>query len=795
MAEKTIIGKRKEAYRSAEKKFKRDQEVKNAFTALNKAIPARKTKTAMTPEQMDKLRDEYKKVIDVLSKKMKSTKEKIIGDPKVLKKPVSKEVRDKLNAEYDYMAKIRKTMSKDLKYVDHCIKDKKYPTVSQLYEGSRSDQATVDLSTAKRYGQGMSSRYRITVPGPDKKPVEGFFTISRKGKKYDDRVDELRRLIIDKYGEDAMDFFKGNGMTMIDVLMCSNSYSRAAIFNKSKLHIKGLDVVDLSLERVYLKDVIINMSKDKKYKEVLDRNTVSKSLKAVDTYLKTPEKYKIFIEYFHGLAKLRNSMGINEELGVNNLSKIDKRNSAMSMVAEMLGCSNVIAKSKNLHVKDPKTGKVTMGTFMEKAEGVDFISTDPEDMEKFSNLTPSMVEGNIYLIKDIANIQINDWICGNGDRHMGNMLYKFDEAGRLTGIVGIDNDASFGKNNHGVILNGINLNNLGIIPKDTYDRLCNMNPEEFKVMLYGYDLSSEEVNKAVERLNQLKNKIEADKEYFKDKPMGYTEEGRIKVVTEDEMGMLSIVGELGKAVPYPDMKGKPQNGAYNNLFGMVRQIATQGYGAGKCVHDLRKEVYDSINEVNEIGREDLGDLIKKMDESQRKTYKPSELFMTIRNALDDCSRFVKMTGNILVDTDKYEFFRANNVNIDQLRDKLATASTTCDTYLAGKNKADIDKKSKTSNAYIRYNLVDESKKNIQKIISALDIIADKSQRMIDQNEKRHEMNDICMKEETKIYAAVHEKNMRLANDEILMAAAKENPQNNVQNKGGKKVETKAMGHH
>ncbi|SEG27974.1 hypothetical protein SAMN04487934_11357 [Eubacterium ruminantium] len=793
MAEKTIIGKRKEAYRSAEKKFKRDQELKNAFTALNAAIPARKSKTAMTPEQMNKLRDEYKKVISVLSERMKVLMDKKNGDPTVLAKPISKEAKDKLKVEYDYMAKIRKTMSKDLKYVDYCIKDKKYPTVSQLYENSRSEQATVDLANAKKYGQGMSSRYGITIPGPDEKPVEGFFTISRKGKNYNDRQEELKHQMIDKYGDAAQDFFKEDAMTMINVLMCSVNYAKMGIFEKSKLLIRGLETVDLSLERLNMKETIRKLSKDKKYRKVLDRDTVSKSMKAVDTYLKTPEKYKIFVECFHGIAKLRNSMDINEELGINNLSKVDKRNSATSMVAEMLGCSKVIVKSKNLHVKDPKTGKITMGTFMEKAEGVDFISTNPEDMEKFSNLTPDKVEGNIHLIKDIANIQINDWICGNADRHMGNMFYKFDEAGRLAGVVGIDNDASFGKKNHGTALNGIELNNLGIIPKDTYDRLCKMNAEELKVMLYGYDLSSAEVNKAVERLNKLKNKIETDKEYFKDKPMGYVEEGRIKVVTEDEMGMLSIVGELGKAVPVKDLENKSKKPAYKNLFGMVREMSTQGYGAWKCIHDLRKDVYDSISEVNEIGNENLGDLVKKMDESQRKTHKPSELFMTVRNALNDCSRFVKMTSSILVNIDKNEFFKVNDINLNQLRDKLETAATTCDTYLEGKNKAEIDRKSKTSNAYIRYNLVDESKKNIQKILSALDKIVDKSQRMIEKDEKRREMRDISAKEEINIYSAVHEKNMRLANNEIKVAAARENPQNNAQNGKVNDVKNKQTG--
>ena len=64
-------------------------------------------------------------------------------------------------------------------------------------------------------------------------------------------------------------------------------------------------------------------------------------------------------------------------------------------------------------------------------------------MEKFNQLTPEKIQNSPFLKKDIANLQILDWLCGNPDRHFHNIFYKFDEAGNVTGVVGIDNDLSF----------------------------------------------------------------------------------------------------------------------------------------------------------------------------------------------------------------------------------------------------------------------------------------------------------------------------------------------------------------
>ena len=67
MSGNTIIGKRKEAYRSAEKTLKRDRVMKDRFRELNAAIPPRKRKTPLTEEEIRNLRTKYISAITIVS--------------------------------------------------------------------------------------------------------------------------------------------------------------------------------------------------------------------------------------------------------------------------------------------------------------------------------------------------------------------------------------------------------------------------------------------------------------------------------------------------------------------------------------------------------------------------------------------------------------------------------------------------------------------------------------------------------------------------------------------------------
>ncbi|MCR5104910.1 MAG: hypothetical protein K6B68_10730 [Eubacterium sp.] len=110
-----------------------------------------------------------------------------------------------------------------------------------------------------------------------------------------------------------------------------------------------------------------------------------------------------FMDYFNNAVRIDNGIGLNTNYGINQKSKIEKRNSATTMVADLLGCGNV------------------------------------------------------------------------------------------TGVVGIDNDTSFGTLEHAYGNSGILLENMTVITESTAKIIENLNRNVYKNMLYGFDLSTAEV--------------------------------------------------------------------------------------------------------------------------------------------------------------------------------------------------------------------------------------------------------------------------------------------------------------
>ena len=50
-------------------------------------------------------------------------------------------------------------------------------------------------------------------------------------------------------------------------------------------------------------------------------------------------------------------------------------------------------------------------------------------------------EGKV--LQQLSDIEVLDFICGNVDRHMGNLIYTV-ENNKIVSVKGVDNDSSFG---------------------------------------------------------------------------------------------------------------------------------------------------------------------------------------------------------------------------------------------------------------------------------------------------------------------------------------------------------------
>lgn len=189
---------------------------------------------------------------------------------------------------------------------------------------------------------------------------------------------------------------------------------------------------------------------------------------------------------------------------------IETRNVAMTRMAELMGTPKLLAKSFPMRLKQGDL--IDSGVFMENAEGIDIAKLQPgSPMENFTEEVYSYGPG----LKSLSQIEVLDYICGNVDRHTGNMFYHFeniDGKPRFTGVTGIDNDMSFisanERNSNSFISNEYSLRDLSCISKSQADFIRSFDPDQVGEALKGCRLSSNDVAGVVQRIEALKARIE-----------------------------------------------------------------------------------------------------------------------------------------------------------------------------------------------------------------------------------------------------------------------------------------------
>ncbi len=195
------------------------------------------------------------------------------------------------------------------------------------------------------------------------------------------------------------------------------------------------------------------------------------------------------------LEPLISDFGLNiSNAGIPEGGRIDRRSAAMSAAADLLGCSGVIARSSPMVIRD-QNGNEAEGTFMLEAKGLDYENPSSDADKVDAN---SLKDTDGQALRDLADLQVLDYICGNIDRHQGNMIYRFNADSKLIGVQGIDNDCSFGTK----IPVWQGQNHLAA-PKDMiavtesmYKKVSALSPEELEYALRGFDLSDAELQAA-----------------------------------------------------------------------------------------------------------------------------------------------------------------------------------------------------------------------------------------------------------------------------------------------------------
>lgn len=441
---------------------------------------------------------------------------------------------------------IMDTLAKDNRALK-LYKTKKEPV---SFQQLIAETSTLELNIGKKnlgtVGAALSKRIPFNYTLPDGKEVNGVFTPKRILDPRQDvkaQVDKMEekypgfKSFIDKYqrayhsawGTDNSPESTRNFQLFMEGLASIKN-------NDGKIVPKEMDQF-----REQLKNTGIRLS-DKYGNNILKREL---EIAYINIDKKDPDDFeKDMNDFLKQVNGIRGATYVNTRSGIKEGSRIDSRNSAMSEVANMLGVSHLLAKSTPMVIE--YNGNILEGTFMEKGKGMDYDHPTP-DAQKYTIETFKS-----DALKSIADLQVLDYLCGNTDRHMANMLYQFNTTGeakdhKFSGIQGIDNDCSFGEIT-GEFDNDRfpNLGRIDVISKSMANKLDKMNRFDFKFALNGFGLSEAQREAAAKRLDELKDKINLDKRYYDDKDnkealkkagAEFTP-GKIRVVDDDQFGKL-----------------------------------------------------------------------------------------------------------------------------------------------------------------------------------------------------------------------------------------------------------------
>ena len=505
-------------------------------------------------------------------------------------------------------------LGKDFEAFNKASEDDNEYTIDEIYDKSRVDSSfMVDPDEVKeKVGGALSERIPVTLIKGDKK-IKGYFTPDTTVKSEETSQQEAYIKISEKYGKmaDFMDF---------DTL---KSISKNILSNKSLYQILATS-----------KNFFHYLNYEEQYR-LFALNLPAEQKQ----YFNTQEKMRVMIDVLGEFAKIANASSIDKNVGIKKGRNVNRRNAAMSSVAEVLGCSNLIAHSENVSIKLDGTNE-TKGTFMLEAKGTDCMKADP------NSETLKLGAGScdkVSLKKQIADLQALDYICGNPDRHGGNVLYKIGKGNNnrlfILGIQGIDNDTSFGTGIYkNVRLNSVQLDMMNVITKDMAERIMNLTPDKLKQVLYGKKLTKKEIDRATERLKQFQKKlIDDQKEYAKGYKKGYLLPGRIKIVDDQELSELRME-DLSKT-PHPKKHNLfSRVNAYSNIMNSI-----------KCIDEnFEKEYRNSIYDATIDSLGDLTRLIDKMDADYGSIFSSSKPYNTMLGNLKQLkSSILKLKGPLV----------------------------------------------------------------------------------------------------------------------------------------------------
>ncbi len=316
-----------------------------------------------------------------------------------------------------------------------------------------------------------------------------------------------------------------------------------------------------------------------------DKEGAKETLNAI---ISSRENRKAFLDMLADAREQSRESQMNKNrVGIPEGENIPNRNVGMSRVADLLGIGDVIARAERIKITD-KEGNVREGVFQETAKG-----SDPHHLKKNDPLYaisrhPEIMDDG-HFMKQLADLQVLDYICGNTDRHVGNIMFEteVDENGkvRIKNIKGIDNDRAFGKMDAQTLYNLKTYNNgfyitlpddMGVISSSTAKAIKELNRDQLALALKDLNFSDEVIDSCMKRAQEIQKAIDEKKIWvIDDENFDYQKfrNLRVNLKPEDELQSRTNIFERLSGLKYigevPPMAEKET--VYNRAKAQAKQ--------------------------------------------------------------------------------------------------------------------------------------------------------------------------------------------------------------------------------
>lgn len=403
------------------------------------------------------------------------------------------------------------------------------PPLAGVLGGMKGSKVEFNNRSQKTVGGVMSSREPVEYTDENGIRHRGFFTadVAERSEQYD-----AERLFL-KYKQN----YPAYGKVLSKLFIYYDNFKLTSFYtmlNTAPPKDSGI----LSLNQFIDKARFISsaVKKDVKFREILENLAVE-------------------------VGKNFNRHGILEEAGIETGDKVASRACAMSDVARELGFPGLLTESKKITIKrgDKEIkGVMTEAAGLDMADFAYMLYTDP-----FYTKMDRKQLNSKEMLSSLADLQILDYLCGNTDRHSNNFFLKQDfsdpEHPKLLGVLGIDNDNSFGTITEGGVQNLAQPSDLKIITPKMAAAIEKMTADDLFNLLKPYEFRTEQVNAAKARLADLQDMIRLGREnpglqIDKDGKLQNIDQG-IHIVQDDEWAQL----DLQKLIPKVEY-AKDENG-------------------------------------------------------------------------------------------------------------------------------------------------------------------------------------------------------------------------------------------